>query len=393
VNYYFKEFRDRAIFKCAQNYFKTYDAKMEASIQKAIKENSILLIHNAFDEVGTVKADHEKWLMQEEVGIIDLEPTERRDILGMMLQVVGNPNKGKQNKDEYTLSTRILVLDFLNDYNYDLLAAARKKAEKLIEIDWDYLVPDGIGWDQRLKLCGICNKIDSYHVSISLLNQLKNDQGFCKEFYEELVDVRVECDHVLADCLENTGKGEVAFEIRKNLINDLQDRIIKGDNSIQLISLFYDASKEIAQNDSANQDGYDFGELFGKAAEYFVSFYEKLKKNRKNPKYLKVAIECWNRKLVYDNEESAPYIEIDSFRKAKRVALAIYEGGKNNSALLDLFFIYKNAANVFCGSGKYKAAKKAISRLTKVLKCIKNKFKNDLIEEFQEKLEKAKSNF
>jgi hypothetical protein len=417
VNTYFKEFRDRAIFKLAQKYFMTYDAQMESSIQEAIKGNSIWLIQNSFDEVGSVNLDkfaeedefmffinnaidelksgkksHDK-LIHYELGIMGIEPTERRDILGMTLQAIGLPDKRKQNKDEYTLSTRTLVLDFLNDWSSDLLGAAKQKAERFKDINWDYLVADGIGWHQRLKLADACNKIQAYQVSLLLLDQLKMDQNFCKEFYEESIDVKVEFNHLLADCLENTGRGQEGFEVRKKVINELEKLVSNGNADFYTTKLFYNALKEMTKNDLAIRDQFDFGILFAKVAEKFEAYYVNAKRNRKNPEYLVMAIKCWNRKLFYDNEECAPEIDVTSFKKAKSLALQIFSKGKNPQAIIELFNIYKNAAEVFCRFGKRKASKKCLNKMKKCLNYNEKTFTQDSIKDLYVDLENAIGNF
>ena len=91
-------------------------------------------------------------LMNKNKSILDLNFAERRDVLGMLQLQCGLPNKELQSREEYTLSARILLLDFLNDYENDLIGKARSKAKEFDKIDWSYLVEEGIWWPQKLKL-------------------------------------------------------------------------------------------------------------------------------------------------------------------------------------------------------------------------------------------------
>lgn len=362
VNTYFKEFRDRAIFKCAQNYFKTYDTKMESSILNAIKSNSILLIHNAFNEVGSVKTEFEK-MMQHEVGIIDFEPTERRDILGMMLQAVGFPDREKHNKDEYTLSTRILVLDFLNDYNSDLLGAAKKKGERLKDVQWDYLVPDGVGWDQRLELCDLLNKIECYSITGPILESLKKDPDFYRELFDESLRVRVKMTDVEMEFLEETGCNSQALSLNLKALDYLENH--KGFNlDSDIMEAF--AQFAIRLSSKANSEGQkiDINKKISVAAEFFYSNYKKFNSDKGQAlNYLNMAIWCWRRNFKLEMEEAVPYVKSSSFVSALKGARFICEAMNGAKAACLLLDVLKDGCEVFAAFNKERLSKKCFKKM------------------------------
>ncbi len=409
VNAFFKEFRDRAIFKLAQHYFKTYDSRMEASIKEAIKTNAVPLIHEAFDMFGVLKDEAElnlERLMNKNKSILDLNFAERRDVLGMLQLQYGLPNKELQSREEYTLSARILLLDFLNDYENDLIGKARSKAKEFDKIDWSYLVEEGIWWPQKLKLSSILNTIDCSETALKILEYLETDNEYMTDAYSPddiPVGERPEHDQLKAKCLLNLGRSLDSLNILLNLSKYLQTHK-DFKKSTEMTESYASTAIQLSENDLAKANKIDIGEMLGIAADNFENLQLNTRpKGRIHDQFknLKLAVWCLKWKFEHDMNKSIPYTDASSLTKAIKHVHEIYTSGDKLNALFMLFDVYAEGCWTFSVKLKPRSAKKCWKKARKIARLIRKKYSNtakrdkinEIMKEHADKLEKIKANY
>lgn len=392
VNAFFKEFRDRAIFQIAQHYFKTYDSRMEQVITNAIKSNSVHLIHDSFDESGYVKTtDWVKCFPKKTAGFINYDASEKRDLLGMMQRVYGFPDKNTQSSEQYTLSARILLLDFLNDCECDLIGKAKSKAKEFEKIDWSYLVEDGIGLIQRRKLSNQLYKIDCPEIALNILTDLEKSHLYIDELYlSDSLSGKIIHDQLKARCLVNLGHGEESLDVLLDLVKSIEShpnynnltRI--NDNTVdeelqftllvfmsQLTEAYADTALQIGESEWSKTKNISISEMLTKAADLFEEMHKiritKNWKNNSNPfPELRKAIWCLRCCFEYDMNESSPYSNSSALTKGIRLAKQLAKAGHRNYALLDLFDIYYEGSIIFSINLFHRAAKQCWKRAKKV---------------------------
>lgn len=409
VNLLFKEFRDRAIFKIAQHYFRTYDSMMENSIKLAIKTNAVPLIHEAFDMFGVLKDEAElklERLMNKNKSILDLNFAERRDVLGMLQLQCGLPNKELQSREEYTLSARILLLDFLNDYENDLIGKARSKAKEFDKIDWSYLVEEGIWWPQKLKLSSILNTIDCSETALKILEYLETDNEYMTDAYcpdDVPVGDRPEHDQLKAKCLLNLGRSLDSLNILLNLSKYLQTHK-DFKKSTEMTESYANTAIQLSKNALAEANEIDIGEMLGIAADNFENLQLKTRpKGRIHHQFknLKLAVWCLKLKFEHDMDKSIPYTDASSLTKAIKHVHEIYTSGDKLNALLMLFDVYAEGCLTFSVKLKPRSAKKYWKKARKIARLIREKYSNtaegekinEIMEEHADELEKIKANY
>lgn len=383
INTFFKEFRDRAIYKLAQNYFKTYDIKMESIIDNAIKNSSVFLVSDSFNDKGSVKHVDCIGFFYDSVGVMDIESEERRDILGMMMKVYGLPNKEVHDPDEYALRIRIIVLDILNDYDSDLLESTTKKAQSLKGIDWEYLPENAIGWDQKISLSEILRNCNASDVAFEMISFMDRNKKFNPDFLEQQTSLEsslfsriMKYSMVKAGILEDIGRGIDALNELENAINKIEKSPEFNRSRLQALR-YYQMAKAIYDNDMWYEGKVDCEGYLKKAA-----FMLKESNNIEFEENVAlVIIECLMKAFRAEMRDGCALMA-ESFVLASREAKSLFSKTQKAKHLYVLADIYSQGAIVFADNLKWKAFQKCIKRFNRVSKILKkdypNKFENKL---------------
>jgi hypothetical protein len=377
VNSYFKEFRDKAIFRIAQNYFKTYDSRMKLIIKKSIKKSSIRLVNDSFDENGSVKFVEGIGIFFDNLGLIEIEAAERRDILGMMTNVFGPPNKLRHNKNQYLLRVRIIVLDVLNDYESDLIESSAKKAQKLRGLDWEYLPDECLGWEQKIKLCEVLSYSDCSEIAVELIESMEKSKSFKKDYLQykskqktNLFARKTQYSKIKANALESVGRPVDALAELVQTIKEFENDPDFDGSRTQALR-YGQLANAVYSIDMWNEQGVHCDEYFKKTAVMLAQ----ANKIKFDDNIALLVIDTWLKKFYADNIDSFAF-EPEAIVHASRECKNRFKETKNPTYLIKLADVYCHGAIVFSRRLKWKAFHKCKRRFNRVSKIVNTAYPN-----------------
>jgi tetratricopeptide (TPR) repeat protein len=140
-NQLMREFRDRAFFDVARQYFADYGDAWEVGLNEALCGRLNAWLDATFEGDGEIRSDVAD-------GLMVLDSSERRDVLSMALSAYANSDEETPKVEYQLLRARILLLQ--TDAVDNLWDRVREAGAEFVQVDWLAIPTTAIGPQARI---------------------------------------------------------------------------------------------------------------------------------------------------------------------------------------------------------------------------------------------------